>query len=344
MANNLVVCGGTFDHFHKGHESLLKLSLSLGNKVVIGVTSDKFVRSWKVDDRSWKQIEPFEKRKRAVLEFVKKEKASNKTEIVKIEDLFGPTLDKDLHIDVIVVSENTKKGAEIINDKRKELGLKDLKILIVPLSLAEDGKLISSARIRNGEINRIGKLYVKQSWLKEDFVLPEDLRQEFKKPLGELVSDVPKDNDPFGDVLVITVGDAATKKINESSVRQNISVVDFKIARKERFSSFSELGFLGGEKVIAVNNPAGRVTSDLTLAISKIFESDFENRIIIKIIGEEDLAVLPLILLAPLNTIIYYGQPLLRQGSAGQAGLVKVVVSEDSKNKAYNLFLKLKQA
>ena len=50
--------------------------------------------------------------------------------------------------------------------------------------------------------------------------------------------------------------------------------------------------------------------------------------------GEEDLVVLPLILLTPLNTIIYYGQP--------SEGLVKVIVSESIKDKAYNLVSKFR--
>jgi uncharacterized protein (UPF0218 family) len=56
--------------------------------------------------------------------------------------------------------------------------------------------------------------------------------------------------------------------------------------------------------------------------------------VILKIIGEEDLAVLPLILAAPLDTIIYYGQP--------NKGLVKILVSEENKERAYNILLKFR--
>ena len=72
MDNNLVVCGGTFDHLHKGHTSLLKLAFSLGQKVVIGVTSDQYVRSSKLEAGSLRATESFEKRKQSVLEFVEK--------------------------------------------------------------------------------------------------------------------------------------------------------------------------------------------------------------------------------------------------------------------------------
>jgi pantetheine-phosphate adenylyltransferase len=332
MAYNLLVCGGTFDHFHKGHKTFLKHVFSVGKKNLVGVTSDEFVQRWKIDGRSWKQIESFEKRKQAVLEFVKKEKALNKVEIVKIDDLFGPTLSKELLIDVIAVSEESKKGAEIINQKRKELGLNPLEILIAPFVQAEDGKIISSERIRNGEIDKNGRLYINPLWLREGLVLSENLRQEFKEPFGEILQDM--DIKEASDSYIISVGDATTKKFNDNSVNQQVSVIDFKIARKEEYSSFSQLGFKGDEEIIGVNNPSGHITAELLQAIFQIFKSDFKNRVILKIIGEDDLAVLPLILFAPLGVSIYYGQP--------NKGLVKISISTEAKDRAYSLASKLR--
>ena len=330
---DLIACGGTFDHFHKGHESLLKLAFSLGKKVLIGVTSDVYVQNSKFKVQNSKSIESFEKRKQAVLDFIKKEKAVNKVEIIKIDDLFGPTLSENLLIDAIVISEDTKKGADVINRKRKGLGLAPLKVFVTPLVNAEDGKLISSARIRAGIISRTGKLYAEPLWLETDLFLPEDLRQEFKKPFGELLSDangLPKNKDD----LIITVGDVTTKAFNERSIGQNLSIIDFKVERKQKFFNITELGFSKHENVIKVNNPAGFITKNLFRGLSEIFTEDIKETIL-QINGEEDLAVLPLILLVPLNTIIYYGQP--------HEGLVRVLVSEEAKNKAYNLILKLKR-
>jgi len=348
MVNNLVVCGGTFDHFHKGHEKFLNFALSIGRKIIVGLTSDKYLRNSKFihsvsrstvsSDRigsgqDLELIETFTQRENAVLEFVKKEQALDRIELIKIDDLFGPTLSKDLLIDAVVVSDDSKKGADIINQRRKELGLSLLKVLVASPVKAEDGKLISSARIRDGEINRVGRLYVKPAWLKTDLVLPEDLRQKFKEPMGVLYQEINPKNEK-NSPCIISVGDETSKKFNENSVRQNISVVDFKVARKEKFSSFSELGFEGNENVITVSNPRGHITSDLFNAILKVFKSDFKNRIILKVTGEEDLAVLPLILAAPLGTIICYGQP--------NKGLVKVTVSTTIKDRAYDLVSKLR--
>ncbi|MBI4096725.1 MAG: pantetheine-phosphate adenylyltransferase [Candidatus Levybacteria bacterium] len=328
MTDNLVVCGGTFDHLHKGHETFLRLACSVGKEVIIGLTSDKFVRRWKVEDRSLKQFEEFEKRKRAVLEFVKAEGVLDKVEIVEINDLFGPTLDRILKIDTIVVSEDSKKGAEIINQKREELGLSKLDIIIAPQVLSEDGKIISSQRIRAGQISREGKLYVSPLWFGKDLILPENLRKEFQKPFGEIIRDGKKLSVDRNN-LVITVGDVTTGNFNENFIKQNVSVVDFKIAREAKFTSFSELGFSGDEEIITANNPAGHITSDLFSKVINIFKSDFGQRIILKIKGEEDLAVLPLILAAPLAAVIYYGQP--------NVGLVRIEVSEGIKKIAHGL-------
>lgn len=342
MKFNIVVCGGTFDHFHKGHEALLQLAFSLGEKVVIGVTSDRYVKNLKFRIQNSKFIESFEKRKQTVLEFVEDKGGFDRVEVVKIDDLFGPTLNKNLAIDAIVVSENTKKGAVLINKKRKELDLKDLKILVAPFVNSQDGKIVASERIRNGEINREGKLYVNQLWLKKSLKLSENLRREFQKPFGVLLPEV-KDS---GDLSVIsaTVGDITTKKFNEFKFNQQVSVIDFKVKRQKEFSDIHELGFLGSERIIKVGNPAGTITSELFKTCLTIWNKE---KVILLIEGEDDLAVLPLVLTAPLGATIFYGQPPLRSASfEGQAseGIVKVIVSEESKDRAYNLVSRLKPA
>lgn len=325
MKYKVVVCGGTFDYFHKGHETFLDYAFDLGEKVIIGLTSDVYIDSSKF------KIQNYETRQKVVAEFVKKKGAINKVKLVKIDDVFGPTLDRSLKIDAIVVSEDTKKGAKIINNKRKEVGLKELKTLIVPFVKTEDGDIISSSRIRNGEINRMGKVYLNQLWLKNTLVLPGNLRNEFKKPFGTLIPDLEDLKTLIG--TVATVGDVTTKKFNELSLNQKISVVDFKVERKKRFEDVKELGFSGNEKIINIDNPAGHLTSEVFSALASLIRQDIDGRIILQINGEEDLVVLPLVLAMPLGSLIFYGQP--------HEGIVKVEVSEDSKEKAYSLIGKL---
>lgn len=331
MKFNTVVCGGTFDHFHKGHREFLRHVLSISNKAVIGLTSDIYIKA--KNDNEW--IEDYSTRKRELCQFLDQEKAKNRVEIEPIDDIFIPKIWENLPIEAIIVSKNTISGAEKINLKRKEQGRYSLKVEIAPLVKDQGNEYISSGRIRKGEINREGKLYVNPLWIKKNLILPKSLRKEFRKPFGELFRDVDnavKDKDK--NFLIITVGDITTKIFNDNSLGQNISVIDFKVAREKKFYNILELGFSGTEEIFNVDNPAGCITSNLFIKLAEIFKSDIQGKMVLQVNGEEDLTVLPLVLFSPLSAIIYYGQPC--------EGVVKVVVSEESKKKAYDLMSRFK--
>jgi len=75
-----------------------------------------------------------------------------KYSIVELNDDWGPgVFDKDL--EAIIVSEETENVAFGLNKNRKLRNLEELEIITIPLILAEDGKKISSTRIRNSEID-----------------------------------------------------------------------------------------------------------------------------------------------------------------------------------------------
>ncbi|MBI2195843.1 MAG: pantetheine-phosphate adenylyltransferase [Candidatus Levybacteria bacterium] len=321
---NTAVLGGTFDHLHKGHKEFISFALALSKKAVIGLTSDGYIQNSKFKMQNSKLIENYEERKRALKAFLREENVDDRAKIVKIDDIYGITLDKNIDIDAIVVVEKTLAGAEKINAKREELGLKPLKIVIAPSVTSEDGQVISSSRIRDGEIDREGKLFIKPDWLTSPLILPENLREELRKSLGPIIED---DNFNIDKNLVITVGDVTSQKFNNLSLNQKISIIDFNVARKKKFDTVLQLGFTGDEKVVKVENPAGQITSQLFSAIIKAFSR--ETRVIIEVSGEEDLAVLPAILAAPLGSLVFYGQP--------EEGLVKVLVSENMKEKVYRL-------
>ncbi len=42
MKYERVAVGGTFDHFHRGHEKLLNKAFEIGNYIMVGVTSNEF--------------------------------------------------------------------------------------------------------------------------------------------------------------------------------------------------------------------------------------------------------------------------------------------------------------
>lgn len=321
-----VVCGGTFDHLHKGHKLFLRFVLSKTEKLVIGLTSDLYIKNSKFKTQNSKLIESYAKRKESIESFLKKEGFLKKTEIVSIDNMFGPTLNKDFSADAIAVSKQTKKGADFINTKRLENNLSEFKILMVPVLEAEGGGIVSSSKIRMGVIDREGKLFIRQKFLKKTLILPEFLRESLKKPLGEIISE--KEIEKIKSENIISVGDVVTKMCNSLKVGQKISIVDFFVERQEKFSNISELGFKKNQKTTIIENKAGSI-NPLLFKIAYNFFKTNNNRLVIKINGEEDLCVLPFLLAAPLGFIILYGQP--------KTGIVKVIVSEEKKDYARSL-------
>jgi pantetheine-phosphate adenylyltransferase len=147
-----IAVGGTFDHIHKGHRALLKRAFDTGEKVFIGVTSDDFVKA------SGKTIlNDFETRKKQLQNYLARDFPDRKYEITKLVRNFGPGMfTRD--IQAIVVSSETAPRVAEANQRRRELGLEDLKVEQVEMIAAEDGKRISSTRIRSGEIDGEGNL------------------------------------------------------------------------------------------------------------------------------------------------------------------------------------------
>jgi pantetheine-phosphate adenylyltransferase len=146
-----VATGGTFDQFHAGHRRLLEKSFELGDEVVIGLTSDEFAR------RQGKNPQQPYKQRRAKLEaYIRKRVAGRRHIIAKLDDFFGPGI-ASKEVEALVASPETGKRVELANRLRAERGFPPLELVVVDWVVADDGRPISSSRIRNGEIDEEGK-------------------------------------------------------------------------------------------------------------------------------------------------------------------------------------------
>lgn len=326
----LSVCGGTFDLLHKGHKDFLKTVCAQSKKVLVGITSNRYVGK-----HSKATMQSYEEREKAFIAFAKKEQLLEKISFLPIDTIYIPLQWDSLPIETIFVSLETKFGADAINKKREKEGKQPLDTIIVSLTLAEDGKPISASRIRDGIIDRDGKPYLYPEWFLQERKLTEDVRFILQKPFDTLIVNFSSwfVHTKLSPKTLITVGDVVTKSLNLAGLKHPISVVDFLVRREKQFRDITEHGFLGTEFVITVKNPAGFITPSLLHGIVQAFdEVKNGNRVVIYVDGEEDLAVLPMLLRAPLGWTILYGQP--------NKGVVVVSVSEENKERARALFAK----
>ncbi|MCC7563964.1 MAG: phosphopantetheine adenylyltransferase [Methanobacterium sp.] len=146
-----VAIGGTFDKFHEGHRLLIEKAFQIGEHVLIGVTSDEFggIKG---------EIEPCDVRMSNLNSLIKDR---SNYHLARLEEHYGPTID-DASIDAIVVSPETEPTALKINQIRQKKEMKPLDIITIGMVMAQDGKPISSTRIRRGEIDSCGKIIQKQ--------------------------------------------------------------------------------------------------------------------------------------------------------------------------------------
>ena len=157
--------------------------------------------------------------------------------------------------------------------------------------------------------------------------LPENLRNRLKEPLGILIRNDELTKESISkyllpDSFVISVGDATTEKLIGFNLIPSIQIVDGLEKRKKRGLPSSNVS-----TNLTCTNPPAEITQQSLETIKKAFQSPKPVRI--TVVGEEDLLVLPVCILASETSVIMYGQP--------NEGLVIVKVSKEVKNKAQSI-------
>tara|TARA_B100001750_G_C15116667_1_gene402860 strand:- start:29 stop:493 length:465 start_codon:yes stop_codon:yes gene_type:complete len=149
---DLVAMGGTFDVIHSGHMALLNKAFSISSKVIIGLSSDQLAIK-----KGKKLANDYHKRLSLLKSVIEKSFPNSSYEISKLENDFGPAVIEG-SVKALVVSEETSSKGSSLNGLRAERNLPPVEIVVVPMVLAEDGKAISTTRIKNSEIDNSGNL------------------------------------------------------------------------------------------------------------------------------------------------------------------------------------------
>lgn len=138
---------GTFDVIHDGHLALLKRAFEIGDRVLVGITSDKMASKGRSESIPLSVRLP-------ALERCLEHLGSGYT-VFEIDDMYGPAAVMD-DADVLVVSEETLGNGRLVNEERSRRGVRPLELSVVPLVNSDDGTKISASAILEGRYGRSG--------------------------------------------------------------------------------------------------------------------------------------------------------------------------------------------
>nr|WP_075937226.1 GTP-dependent dephospho-CoA kinase family protein [Salella cibi] len=133
--------------------------------------------------------------------------------------------------------------------------------------------------------------------------LPADLRSELKDPLGPIYQDADELLAAAGEP-VVAVGDIVTYHLLEAGYYPALALVDGKTKRERVRESVRE-ATTGFDARIELESPAGALSE----AILEVLTAERDGPTLVEVLGEEDLAALPAVLVLPDGASVVYGQP-----------------------------------
>ena len=317
--------GGTFDRFHDGHAYLIEQALKKCQYLEIWITHDSVAAS--KDPMCW----PLERRRSEIQSSIGDD-SLDRVFFGILNDDIGPA-GNHTDADVIFCTSETRDGCDEINKIRSKNGLIPLNVVEIDHIISGSGTILSSSRIRKGEMDRSGVAYVPEKTINTTWKITDDVQLMLKKPFGKLFSGTESDpsialkkalKEAQGHQKIIAVGDVTTWGLVELGIIPSIAIIDG-MTKRSPWARTSEIKDSIFDRVLSAENLAGEVSSDLFQSCKKAVEFSINGAsVLIRVTGEEDLAPIPMHLLSPLGSMVIYGQP-------GE-GVVTQVVDLDTKD------------
>jgi GTP-dependent dephospho-CoA kinase len=141
------------------------------------------------------------------------------------------------------------------------------------------------------------------------YVVPERLKDTLKGYIGQLVDEPTLLRLLKKEKCIVSVGDQVTYTLLKHGFSPVLCIVDFILERKPYCQEMKTLikGF--GTTHLRIKNPPGTITDELWDAIENVFSHLEDGPVCIEVEGEEDLASLAAIYLAPPGVTVIYGLP-----------------------------------
>ncbi|HUV25139.1 MAG TPA: GTP-dependent dephospho-CoA kinase family protein [Methanomassiliicoccales archaeon] len=139
-----------------------------------------------------------------------------------------------------------------------------------------------------------------------DLILPKKMRSELRHLYGELMAGDEVPSAVQECKMLISVGDVVTYDLLGNGITPRIAIYDGKTERIERTDLLERIAKMDGNQV-RVCNPQAMVTAETIRAVKEALAREENTKILVD--GEEDLAALVCIALAPLGSCVVYGYP-----------------------------------
>ncbi|WP_435185092.1 GTP-dependent dephospho-CoA kinase family protein [Halobellus sp. EA9] len=159
--------------------------------------------------------------------------------------------------------------------------------------------------------------------------LPASLRSSFKEPFGPVYEDAERLLSESGRPIV-AVGDVVTYHLREAGHVPAVALVDGRTEREEVDAEIRD-ALADPEHRREVANEPGTLSEALLAALADAVADPEPVTIVVD--GEEDLATLPAVLVAPEGATVVYGQP-------GE-GMVAVAVTSEAKAEMRSLLAEM---